>query len=214
MDIKELQNALFALKVIPVLTVDSVDDALPLADALMEGGLPVAEVTFRTEAAPRVIEEIASKRPELVLGAGTILSVEQARMAASAGATFGVAPGLNPEVLLAAQEAGMLFMPGVATPSEIEQGLRFGCLVQKTFPTAALGGVEYLKAVHGPYDHLGLSFVPTGGIKQVNLTEYLNLPFVAAVGGTWIAPRQDISEGNWNTITERCKVVCSSVQGK
>lgn len=197
--------------VVPVIAIDDVRSALPLADALLEGGLPVIEITFRTAAALGAIKAIADKRPELLVGAGTVLSVENLRAAIESGARFGVAPGLNPEVVAAAGEANLPFVPGVATPSDVECGLSMDCTVLKFFPAEASGGVAMLKALGGPYKHTGVKFVPTGGVNAGNLETYLSLETVAACGGTWIAKRDDLADGNWQQITERCKEVAKAV---
>lgn len=193
--------------VVPVIAIDSVDAALPLADALLEGGLPVAEITFRTAAAAAVISLLAKERPSLILGAGTVLTVENLNKAQECGAQFALAPGFNPAIVSAAQSLGLPFVPGVATPSDIEGAMAAGCTVLKFFPAGALGGPSMLNALSGPYAHTGVRFVPTGGVSADNLTTYLSLGVVAAVGGTWIAKKEDLEEGNWKAITERCKQV-------
>jgi 2-dehydro-3-deoxyphosphogluconate aldolase / (4S)-4-hydroxy-2-oxoglutarate aldolase len=198
--------------VVPVIAMESVEAALPLADALLEGGLPLAEVTFRTAAAAAVISVMTRERPELLVGAGTLLSVENVRAAQSAGARFGVAPGLNPKVAEQAMHAGLPFAPGVCTPSDIERALELGCRVVKFFPAEASGGAEMVKALSGPYCHLGLRFIPTGGIHLGNLETYLALKDVVAVGGTWIAKSEDFAAGRWQAIRERCREVVELVR--
>lgn len=191
--------------VVPVLAVDSPEAALPLADALAEGGLPIVEITFRTTAAAEAIRRIASGRPGLLVGAGTVLSLENLEAARDCGARFGVAPGLNPRIVARARELGLPFLPGVATPSEIEQGLSLGCTVLKFFPAEPLGGAAMLKALSAPYAHTGVRFVPTGGVSEKNLESYAALGCVAAVGGTWIARQEDIAAGRWPEIASRCR---------
>ena len=190
--------------VVPVITIDSLDASLPLADALLAGGLPLAEITFRTAAAADVIRRLTTQRPQLLVGAGTVLTAENLDAAVQCGAKFGVAPGLNPHIVRRAREAGLPFVPGVATPSEIEQALALGCRVLKFFPAEALGGVAMLQALAAPYTHTGVRFMPTGGVGPANLQSYLNLPHVAAVGGTWIAKPEDLAAGRWPAIGERC----------
>jgi len=197
--------------VIPVITIESADLSLGLADALFEGGLPVAEITFRTEAAAEVISTLKEKRPELVLGAGTVLTVENLQKAKDCGATFAVAPGLNPEVVRKARELDIPFVPGISNPTDIEQALSLGCQILKFFPAEACGGIKMLNAISAPYKHTGVRFVPTGGINTGNLSGYLELPSVLACGGTWIAKRDDISAGNWEQIISRCKEVTEIV---
>ena len=189
--------------VIPVIAIDSVDDALPLADALLEGGLPVVEITFRTDAAPDVIQRLSEERKELLIGAGTILTPENAEKAKRLGATFAVAPGLNPAVVKKAQEVDLPFAPGFATATDIENALALGCWTLKFFPSEALGGIKMLKALSGPYGHTGVRFVPTGGVKADNLADYITTPSVVAVGGTWLATKADIAEGRWKEISKR-----------
>jgi 2-dehydro-3-deoxyphosphogluconate aldolase/(4S)-4-hydroxy-2-oxoglutarate aldolase len=190
-----------SLGVIPVIALEDEAHALPLADALTAGGLPVAEITFRTAAAAGAIARIAAERPGVLVGAGTVLTVANLRAAQAAGAQFALAPGFNPEVVRAAQDLGILFVPGVATPSEIEQAMALGCTLLKLFPAEALGGVAYINALAGPYAHTGLGLVPTGGVTPGNLTTYLVTPMVAAVGGTWLAKRDALAQGKWDTIT-------------
>ncbi len=191
--------------VVPVIAAESAESALPLADALLEGGLPIVEVTFRTAAAAKVIEIMASERPELLVGAGTVITKENLEQAESCGAKFAVAPGLNPAIVSRAGEIGLPFVPGIANPSDIECGLSLGCKVLKFFPAEALGGLKLLRAMAAPYRHTGVKFVPTGGISQANLAEYLSEPSVAAVGGTWLAKQADLSAGNWTEIVARCQ---------
>jgi 2-dehydro-3-deoxyphosphogluconate aldolase/(4S)-4-hydroxy-2-oxoglutarate aldolase len=200
MEKKELFGEMERRGVVPVIAIESTEDALPLADALIEGGLPVAEITFRTAVAAEVIEKLKKERPGLFLGAGTILSVDNLLKAKECGAMFGVAPGLNPEIVQKSKEIDFPFFPGVMTPTEIEQGLAFGIKVLKFFPSEASGGTSMLKAVSAPYAHLGVRFIPTGGCNVDNLEEYLELPQVLVVGGTWIAKKDAISEGKWDEI--------------
>ncbi len=197
------------LKVIPVIAIDSAADAIPLADALLSGGLPVAEITFRTPAAADVIRAMASNRPGVLVGAGTILTLDNLKAAIDAGARFGVAPGFNPKIVEAARKADFPFVPGVCTPSEIELALDAGCKLLKFFPAGAMGGVTLLKALLAPYAHTGVKFMPTGGVNPSNLAEYLAIPAVAACGGTWIASKDDIAEKRWDLIASRCQAVGS-----
>lgn len=202
---KQLFEKIKSYGVVPVIAIQSAEDALPMADALIEGGLPCAEITFRTEAAAEVIEKIAKERPEVILGAGTVLSVENMKKAKDAGATFGVAPGLNPKVLEEAEKVGFPFMPGVVTPSEVEQALSFGIKMLKFFPAEPSGGVGMIKALYAPYGHMGVQFMPTGGVKPENLADYLNSGAVPFAGGTWIAKKDIIAAKQWDTIKENCR---------
>jgi 2-dehydro-3-deoxyphosphogluconate aldolase / (4S)-4-hydroxy-2-oxoglutarate aldolase len=191
--------------VVPVIALDSVEAALPLADALLEGGLPLVEITFRTSAAAEAIEILAAQRPELLVGAGTIVTTQQVKVAKASNAKFGVAPGLNPDIVERMLWAELPFMPGVCSPSDIERALSLNCTVVKFFPAEASGGVEMVKALAAPYGHLGLRFMPTGGVNATNLASYLSIGAVMAVGGTWIAKKEDLAEGRWTEIRDRCK---------
>ena len=188
-------------RIVPVVVVDEVESAAPLAEALLAGGLDVMEITFRTPAAAAAIQRIAAGYPEILLGAGTLLDPGQVLRARDAGAVFGLAPGLNPRVVASAADCGMQFMPGVMSPSEVEQALDLGCKLLKFFPAAAAGGVAMLKALAGPYAHTGLRFIPTGGITPGNLCDYLRLPLVAAVGGSWMVDPALIAARRWDEIT-------------
>lgn len=190
-------------RVVPVIVIDKVEDALPLAEALLKGGLPVMEITFRTPAAEGAVREVAKRFPEILLGAGTILTRDQLERAQAAGATFAVAPGLNARVITRANELGMPFVPGVMTPSEVELALELGCKILKFFPAESAGGVKMLQALAGPYAHTGVKFIPLGGISPVNAPAYLSLPIVGAIGGSWIAEKALIAAHQWSEITAR-----------
>lgn len=198
-------DELLKRSVIPVIVIEDASDAEPLAEALLAGGMDVIEVTFRTAAAGDAISRIARHYPEMLVGAGTVLTKEQADRAVDAGARFGLAPGLNREVVTHFQYRGGLFIPGVMTPSEIEEGLSLGCKLLKYFPAGASGGPAMLKALAGPYASQGVKFCPTGGINLANMNDYLCLPIVAAIGGSWIATKQQIADKDWNTITANVK---------
>ncbi len=197
--------------VVPVIAIEDADAALPLADALIEGGLPVAEITFRTAAAAQVIETLTKERPELIVGAGTVITPDNLEAAKDCGAQFALAPGLNSAIVTKAQELDLPFVPGIASPSDIEHALWLGCSTLKFFPAEALGGLGMLKALAGPYGHTGVKFVPTGGVNAGNLADYLASTVVAAVGGTWIASKDLIAQGNWSEVTARCKAVAKTV---
>jgi 2-dehydro-3-deoxyphosphogluconate aldolase/(4S)-4-hydroxy-2-oxoglutarate aldolase len=216
MDQKQLFEKMEFCGVVPVIAIESKELALPLVDALVRGGLPVAEITFRTGAAADVIALLKKERPDVFLGAGTITSVEQLLRARDCGAVFGVTPGFNPEVVNKAVKIGFPLFPGVLTPSEIEQGLAMGLKVLKYFPAEASGGVSMLKAVSAPYGHLGVRFIPTGGISIKNLEDYLRLPQVIVCGGTWIAKKDVISAKKWGEIERNAAEVVqlvSSIRG-
>lgn len=198
-------DRILAKRIVPVIVLDSVESAEPLAEALLAGGLDIMEITFRTAAAEESIRRIAKRFPEVLLGAGTLLDGDQVKRAKDAGAVFGLAPGLNPDTIAAAKTAGLQFSPGVMTPSEVEQALALGCKLLKFFPAEAAGGVDLLKSLAGPYAHTGLKFVPTGGITSANLTNYLKLPVVAAIGGSWMVDKKLVNDGNWAEITRLSK---------
>lgn len=187
-------------RIVPVVVLDAIEDVLPLADALSAGGLPLLEVTLRTPVALDAIRLLRRERPELSVGAGTVLSTEQVRGAVEAGAQFGLAPGLNPRVVRAAMDLGWFFIPGVMTPSDVEIALELGARLLKFFPAEAAGGPAMLRALAGPFAHTGVQFVPLGGVGPANLVEYLGLPGVAAVGGSWMVERSLIRSGRFSEI--------------
>jgi 2-dehydro-3-deoxyphosphogluconate aldolase/(4S)-4-hydroxy-2-oxoglutarate aldolase len=188
---------ILARRIISVITIDRVEDAEPLAGALVEGGIDSLEITFRTTAAAEAICRIRAAFPQIHLGAGTLLTGEQVAQAAHSGATFGLAPGLNPVIVRAAHERGLGFIPGVMTPSDVESALSLGCLVQKFFPAEVAGGIGMLKALSAPYANTGVRFIPLGGVTAASLKDYLDTPCVAAVGGSWIADRNLIKTKDW-----------------
>lgn len=208
---EEIFTRVAQLGVVPVIAIEKVEAAIPLADALIDGGLPVVEITFRTAAAADVIRKMAKERPKLIVGAGTVLTAANVDAAKSSGAAFAVAPGLNPQTLKHAQTVGLPFVPGMATPSDIELGLSLGCKLLKFFPAEANGGVGMIEALSAPYKHTGVRFMPTGGVNTANLESYLKLDTVAAVGGTWIAKKEDLANGKWDEIRNRCKAALDIV---
>ncbi|MEN6407000.1 MAG: bifunctional 4-hydroxy-2-oxoglutarate aldolase/2-dehydro-3-deoxy-phosphogluconate aldolase [Thermoguttaceae bacterium] len=195
--------------IVAVLVIDRAEDAVPLARALGEGGIKFIELTLRTPAALDALRAIRAEMPEMAVGAGTVLTVEQVREVAKAGASFAVAPGMNPRVVRAAQDLGLPFMPGVMTPSDIEQALECGCRELKLFPAEPVGGLKYLKNMAAPYAHLNLQFVPLGGLSLANAGAYLADPWILAVGGSWIAKRDVIERRDWATITKNAKEACA-----
>ena len=186
--------------VIPVIVIDKVEQAVPLAKALVRGGLPVLEVTFRTEAAAAAIAAIRAEVPEAIVGAGTILTVEQLLAAKKAGASFCVAPGFDPAIVEEAKNALMPFCPGVATASELSQALTAGCPMVKFFPAEAAGGVKMISNLLGAFRFTGVKFMPTGGVNLANLADYLAVPEVLCCGGTWIVPKDALAAGDWKRI--------------
>lgn len=181
-------------RLVPVIAIDDTPQAMPLADALVTGGLPVAEVTFRTDAAAEAIRLMAG-RGDLIVGAGTVLSPQQVDQAQAAGATFIVSPGFNPKVVAHAQNVGMPICPGVSTPTDIEQAIEHGLSVVKFFPAEAFGGLATLKAMAAPYREV--RFIPTGGIGPKNVLEYLAFDRVVACGGSWMVKPTLYAEGDF-----------------
>lgn len=199
----EIYNKIGEVGIIPVIKLNQVEDAIPLANALLAGGIPVAEVTFRTEAAAEGIATIRREVPQMLVGAGTVLSTEQAIAAVEAGAQFVVSPGSNGKIIDKVLDSGVVMIPGVATPTEIEAAMGRGLSVVKFFPAEVLGGVAMLKALAGPYPQM--KFVPTGGISASNMKDYLQQKNVLAVGGSWmIQPDLEAVQG---LCQEACKTV-------
>jgi len=207
----EIIRRLEQIGVIPVIAIEHIDQALDMADALIEGGLPVAEITFRTEAAAGVIARLHERRPELLIGAGTVLNADHLAIAHAAGAAFALAPGADASVIAKADQLGIPFYPGVLTPSDIQIGLKAGASVFKFFPAVPAGGLTLMRAILAPFAHLGIRTIPTGGITPENLSEWLREPTVLALGGTWIASRQSIAAGDWDGIRERAVGARSAV---
>jgi 2-dehydro-3-deoxyphosphogluconate aldolase / (4S)-4-hydroxy-2-oxoglutarate aldolase len=198
--------------IVPVVVVDNPEHALPLADALSAGGVPLIEVTFRTQAAAEVIRLIRSNRPDVIVGAGTVISAENLRAAVDAGAQFGVAPGCNPQVVSLATSVGLPFIPGVCTPSEIEIAMSLRCPLLKFFPCEAAGGFPFLNAIATPFRHTGVKFMPSGGITPGNLEKYLASDLVSSVGGTWLAKPDDLAGGRWEAIQQRCQEAIATLR--
>lgn len=201
----DLRSNLKKKKIIAVMVIDDLKDAVPTAKALLNGGVDIMELTLRTSAAFDALELIRREVPEMLPGVGTILVPEDCRRVRDTGAAFGVSPGFNPEVVKAAIDAGLPFGPGIATPSDMEGAFRLGCDIQKIFPAEPLGGVDYLSSMNAPYSHLGIKFIPLGGVGPSNLRSWLERPEVIAVGGSWIAPRALIKERRWDEIEKRAR---------
>jgi 2-dehydro-3-deoxyphosphogluconate aldolase/(4S)-4-hydroxy-2-oxoglutarate aldolase len=198
-------DALAAIGVVPVIAIERASDAIALADALLEGGLRVAEITFRTSAAAESLALLRDARPELLIGAGTVLDVQQVQAAVAAGARFGLAPGFDPEVVQAAAQHGLPFAPGVMTPSDLGAAAKCGIRLAKFFPAGTAGGPRALEAIAAPFAHLNIRYIPTGGVNLENMQDWLKMKTVAAVGGTWIARTQDIRERQFAEITRKAK---------
>lgn len=187
-------------RLLAVLVIDRVDDAVPVAEALLAGGVRAMELTLRTPAALDAARSIATALPEMTVGIGTILNEVQVDQAIDGGAAFGVSPGTNPSLLRYAAEKGLPFGPGVMTPSDVDSAIREGARLLKFFPATSSGGLPHLGNIAAPFAHLGIGFIPLGGVGPGNLAEWLSSPLVAAVGGSWLAPRKTIADGDWKTI--------------
>lgn len=194
-----------SLGVVPVIAIEHASDAEPLADALLEGGLPVAEITFRTEAAADVLAAMRDARPELCIGAGTILDRDSLKRAIDSGARYGLAPGFDPEIVDAAKAAGLPFCPGIMTPSDLTLATARGVRLAKFFPAGVAGGPKALSGIAAPFAHLGVRFIPTGGVTQATIGDWLAIRQVIAVGGTWIAKTEDIREGRFSDIARNAR---------
>jgi len=186
--------------VIAVLVIDDDANAVPLAKALVKGGINVMELTLRTASALDSLRAIKDEVPEMLAGIGTILTTKQIDKVVAAGAAFGVAPGLNRQIVEYAQDKGLPFGPGIMTPSDIEQGLELGCKTLKFFPAESSGGLNHLKSMVAPYAHTGIDFIPLGGLNANNMSIYLASPLILALGGSWIAKRNLIVSQDWNQI--------------
>ena len=206
----EILDTLGRLGVVPVVKIERAEDAVELGRALLAGGLPCAEITFRTAAAGEAIRRISSSLPDITLGAGTVLTVDQADRAVSAGAKFIVSPGFNQNVVDWCLQNEIPVTPGVATPTEIDMALDKGLDILKFFPAEASGGIKMLKAIAAPY--VGVKFIPTGGINQDNLADYLAHPSVHCCGGSWLVKANLISEGRFDEITQLARDAMSVVR--
>ena len=184
-----------------IVVVDDADAAVPLAEALLAGGLNCMEIPFRTACAAEAVRRIRNGVPQIAIGAGTLLTADNVQLAVDAGAQFGVSPGLSEAVSQAAHETKLPLFPGVVTPSEVMRAMELGWRHLKFFPAETFGGVNTLKALAGPFGHTGVKFIPTGGITAATLPNYLAVPQVAAVGGSWMAERKLVAGKNWEKIT-------------
>ena len=210
----EIVDTLRKAGIIPVIVIEDEAKAVPLARALMDGGLPVIEVTFRTKAAAGAIAKIRAEVPAAVVGAGTLLTKEQVKAAKEAGAVFGVAPGFDPAIVAQAQEFGLPMVPGVATASELSQALTAGVPMVKFFPAEAAGGVKMIKNLLGAFRFTGVKFMPTGGINAVNVKDYLAVPEIVACGGTWIVPKDALAAGDWPRIKTLAAEAAAIARGR
>ena len=207
----QISEQIFKIGIIPVIAIDDAEKAVPLAKALVKGGLPAAEVTFRTAAAEEAIRRIVAEVPDMLVGAGTVLTKEQADRAIAAGSQFIVSPGFNPEITRYVLDKGVVMMPGTATPGEMEQAMSMGLDVVKFFPAEQNGGVAKLKALAGPYTNL--RWMPTGGVNTKNMMDYLGFDRIIACGGTWMVKKDLIEGEQWDEITRICKEAVKTMLG-
>jgi 2-dehydro-3-deoxyphosphogluconate aldolase/(4S)-4-hydroxy-2-oxoglutarate aldolase len=191
--------------VIAVLMIDDADDAVPTAKALLAGGVDIIELTLRTPVAMEALRRIRTELPEMSVGVGTILTPQQVNEVVEAGASFGVAPGMNPRVVAEAKRVGLPFAPGICTPTDIELAIEQGCRLVKFFPSEPSGGLAYLRTIAAPFAHLGVKYIPLGGVTAANADLYLKEPSVQALGGSWLAPRDVIKSKDWQTITANAR---------
>ena len=189
--------------IVPVVVLDDAKDAVPTANALLAGGVSVMEITFRTAAAADSIKAVSENCPEMFVGAGTVVTLDQCKKALECGAKFIVSPGFDPEVVSWCVERNIPITPGCVTPTEIMAAMKLGLNVVKFFPAGVYGGLKAMKALSAPFG--GIEFIPTGGVDARNLKEYLEAPFVHAVGGSWLCPKKEIATGNFDAITALCK---------
>lgn len=207
----EIRETLQETGVVSILVIQEAEDALRVGEALIAGGLPAMEITFRTEAARDGIDRLVREFPEALVGAGTVLTVDNLVAARDAGAQFVVTPGLNPTIVEKAVDIRLPIFPGIMTPSDVERGLAFGLDTLKFFPAETAGGVGMLKALAGPYSHTGVRFIPTGGIHSANLMDYLAVPITLACGGTWIAPKNLVEARDWKSIEENARKAVEAI---
>jgi 2-dehydro-3-deoxyphosphogluconate aldolase/(4S)-4-hydroxy-2-oxoglutarate aldolase len=204
-------NRLSAAAVVPVVVLDDAKDAVATAKALLAGGVDVMEITFRTAAAADSIKAVAENCRDMLVGAGTVITLEQCKQAVECGAKFIVSPGFDEEVVRWCVENGIAVTPGCVTPSEIMAAMKLGLTVVKFFPAGVYGGLSAMKALSGPFG--GIKFIPTGGVNGQNIGEFIAAPFIHAVGGSWVCPKADIAAGNFEKITELCKQARSAAFG-
>lgn len=191
--------------IIAVLMIEREEDAVPIARALLSGGVDAIELTLRTDAALASLYRIRHEVPQMMAGVGTIINPRQVGQVKDTGAHFGVAPGVNAEVVMHAKHNDLPFTTGIMTPTDIDQSITLGCRLLKFFPAESAGGLKHLQNIAAPYQHLGLGFIPLGGVNLGNLRQYLDSPLVSAVGGSWLAPKNLISEQNWDEISRRAE---------
>ncbi len=198
--------------VVPVVVLNDAKDAVPTANAMMAGGVDVMEITFRTAAAPDAIRAVAENCPDMLVGAGTVLNLEQCKLAVEMGAKFIVSPGFDAQVVDWCLDNGVAVTPGCVTPTEITAAVNRGLKVVKFFPANVYGGLNAMKNLSAPF--VGVKFLPTGGVNASNIKEYVDAPFIHAVGGSWVCPKADIAAGNWDKITKLCADARKAAKGE
>jgi 2-dehydro-3-deoxyphosphogluconate aldolase/(4S)-4-hydroxy-2-oxoglutarate aldolase len=199
------------MRIVPVITIQNAEDAVPLAEALTSGGLPCAEITFRTAAGAEALRRIAAEQPEMLVGAGTVLTTQQAAQAKAGGAKFVVTPGFNPAVVDYCQEHDIPVYPGICTPTELDMAMAKGLTTVKFFPAEPMGGLPFLKAIAAPYPMV--QFIPTGGVNTKNVADYLAFKNVVACGGTWMAPADWITGKQFDRIRQETAAAVAAVRG-
>ena len=204
-------KAISEARIIAVLVIDDAAAALPVAESLLAGGVTAMELTLRTPAALEAAARIREACPEMMVGIGTILFPDQVEAALAAGASFGVSPGVNPAIIRQAKAVDLPFGPGIMTPTDIDMAIQEGCRLLKFFPAESSGGLAHLKNIAAPYAHLGPKFIPLGGVSLANMMTYLNSDLIAAVGGSWLAPRDLIQQQDWKKIENNAREAISAL---
>ena len=208
----DVLERLAASIVVPVVVLEKVEDAIPTAKAMAAGGVDTMEITFRTACAPECIKAVAENCPEVLVGAGTIVNLEQCKLAVEMGAKFIVSPGFSEEVVGWCVENGIPVAPGCVTPTEIMAAMKHGLKMVKFFPANVYGGLTALKNLAAPFG--GMKFLPTGGVNNGNIKDFIDAPFIHAVGGSWVCPKADIAAGNWEKITQLCVDARKAAKGE
>ena len=203
----QIINKIDAAGIIAVIVIDELRHAMPLAEALLKGGVDAIELTLRTPAAMEAARIIKKEMPEIMLGFGTVITTEQVKAVVDIGADFAVAPGCNPKIIAEARRLGLPFAPGIMTPTDIEIAVQEGCRILKYFPAKTSGGMAHLESMSAPYQYLGLKFIPLGGVNMDNAESYLASSLITAVGGSWVAKRSLIQNENWSAITKNAEEI-------
>jgi 2-dehydro-3-deoxyphosphogluconate aldolase / (4S)-4-hydroxy-2-oxoglutarate aldolase len=207
-----ISSRIYRSGIMAVIVVDAIENAVPLARALIDGGIDCMELTLRTEVAFDAMNRIQSEVPEMLVGVGTVLTLEQVNAAKKAGAAFGVAPGMNPRVVAEARRIDLPFAPGVCTPTDIELAIEQGCRLLKFFPSEPSGGLPYLRSIAAPFMHLGVKFIPLGGMDLKSAEPYAKESFIYAIGGSWLAPRELIQRRDWDGVRENARQASALIQ--